>query len=119
MDVLLINAIAYTLLFSYTLHKYKRLNVYNIVILFNTIVAILGYVTTKQGIQLVGSSNFGEHAPLIPYICLFVSILLITSPLKQVSSDKIDINILDNSIFNSSIFFALPSIFLLLYLKNL
>lgn len=106
MDVLLINAIAYTLLFSYTLHKYKRLNVYNIVILFNTIVAILGYVTTKQGIQLVGSSNFGEHAPLIPYICLFVSILLITSPLKQVSSDKIDINILDNSIFKKFIIFS-------------
>lgn len=70
MDILLINAISYTIVFLYFLYKYKRLNVFNAVLLAFAVIAIFGYITTKMGIQLVGSVHFGEKTSIIPYICL-------------------------------------------------
>lgn len=92
-DVLLLNAIAYILLFLYSFYRYRSVNIYNSVILAYTIISILGYITTKMGIQLVGSVNFGLSASPIPYICQFIAVLLIVSPLKKISPESVDFKI--------------------------
>ena len=83
MDVLLVNAIAYVLLFLYTIYKYRRINLYNSILFAFVVISVMGYITTKMGIQIVGSVNFGYKASPIPYLFQFVAVLLIVSPFKK------------------------------------
>lgn len=117
MDVLLLNAIAYVGLFIYTLYKFKRINIYNSVILAFTIVAVLGYITTKMGIQLVGFENFGERVSIVPYICLFISVLLICTPLKKLESIEINENLMFSSSLNKLMQFSVCVLFIVVAVK--
>ena len=107
MDVLLINAIAYSCVFLYSIFKYRRINIYNSTLLAFTVVAILGYITTKMGIQLVDSVNFGEHTSVVPYICLFISVLFIISPLKKLNNLNMSFDEIDCKPFHKFIYFSM------------
>lgn len=117
MDCLLINAIVYIVTYIYLLYKHNGVTIANTVFCAFTILAILGYVTTKMGIQLVGDVRFGEKASAIPYLCLYVTVLLIISPFRVIRKRSEDFGVLKTKKMSNFIIFSFFVFFIVTLLK--
>ena len=99
-DVFLINAIAYIATSSIAFWYFRRLNLYILVWIAYSIIAIFGYICVNMNLHYSHDINLGYHVSVIPYICCYITTFLLTWPLIKFDERKIKMNILDLNIFD-------------------
>ena len=115
-DILLVNALAYFFTLLFAIYKFKRLNLYVLIWLAYSIVTYMGYYSVKENMHYSGDVNLGYKLEIIPYICAYFTIVLLTYPFYRMDERNINWNInipqkLVKLIYFVSFLFVIQTIF--------
>lgn len=104
MDVFTINAFVYILTTFFIFRKNRKVNVYLLIWIAYTIIAIMGVVCVKTGAHYSGDIQLGENVSVIPYVFVYVTTCLLAYPFKNFDERRLDFS----SIANSGIYRYIP-----------
>lgn len=84
-NVLLINALVYIFTLLFSIYRQKELNMYVLVWLLNTVIAVSGYLCVENGYYYSTDSQLGYKLSIVPYIFVYLTIFLMTYPIKNIN----------------------------------
>lgn len=94
MDVLLVNAIVYIITFCFYYKRRGKFDIYTLIWAAFAFTAIMGYLCVILGYHYSHDKHLGFKISLIPYICIYLSVFIISFPFKHFDSRKINYSLL-------------------------
>lgn len=94
MDTLLLNAFIYIITLIIAINKSKRLNLYVMVWMCYSFVAIMGYISVKLNMHYSQDTELGEKLSFTPYLFAYFTTLLLSYPFSRMNERKINMKVI-------------------------